>query len=45
MATGIQFKIHLKDLGILSADFVDGLQKVMFPYPPAIHATWLWLLP
>jgi len=23
------------------ADFVDGLQKVMFPSPPAIQATWL----
>jgi len=26
-------------------DFVDGLQKAMFPPPPAIQATWLWLLP
>ncbi|MFZ3138824.1 MAG: hypothetical protein WA126_15700 [Thermodesulfovibrionales bacterium] len=23
------------------ADFVDGLQKAMFPSPPAIQATWL----
>ncbi len=26
-------------------DFVDGLQKKAFPIPPAIQATWLWLLP
>ena len=27
------------------ADFVDGLQMVTFPFPPAIQATWLRLLP
>ena len=32
-------------LDCLLAVFVDGLQMIPFPTPPAIHATWLWLLP